>query len=194
MSKSMGVRSRLLRLLTVSSFLAALSIVLGKYLAINLGDTIRLSFENLPIIFAGAAFGPVVGAVVGTVADLVGCLFVGYAINPVITLGAAATGAVAGIYRFIPKKGRGVLRYLLVIATVFFAHAVGSLLIKTAGLSAFYGTSYGALLLVRALNYLIVGSAEAALLSVLLTNRALCREIYKIMPRTQKKEKTDDLR
>ena len=190
MSRSIGVRSRLLRLLTVSSFLAALSIVLGKYLAINIGDTFRLSFENLPVIFAGAAFGPVVGATVGAVADVVGCLFVGFAINPLITLGAAATGAVAGIYRFIPKSSGGVSRYILIIATVFMAHAVGSVLIKTAGLSIFYGTPYSALLFLRSFNYLVVGAAEAALLSVLLTNKKITREINRIMPRKKSPKTT----
>ena len=189
MSRSIGVRSRLLRLLTVSSFLAALSIVLGKYLAINIGDSLRLSFENLPVIFAGMAFGPIVGGAVGAVADLVGCLFVGYAINPLITLGAASVGAVAGIYRFLPKRDRGVSRYLFIIATVIVAHTVGSVFIKTIGLSLFYGTSYGVLLVMRAFNYLIVGAAEGALVTALFTNKAVSREIQRIMPkRTRKKE------
>lgn len=191
MSRSIGVRTRGLRLLAVSSFLAALSIVLGKYLAINIGDAFRLSFENLPVIFAGMAFGPVAGAVVGAVADLVGCLFVGYAINPMITLGAASVGAVAGIYRFLPKRDRGVSRYFLIIITVIIAHAIGSVLIKTAGLSLFYGTPYEVLILMRAFNYLIVGAAESMLITVLLTNRSITREIQRIMPkRSKKKEET----
>ncbi len=48
-----------LQLLAVSAFLAALSIICGKYLALSLGNVLRFSFENLPIVLAGVAFGPV---------------------------------------------------------------------------------------------------------------------------------------
>ncbi|MBQ9798211.1 MAG: folate family ECF transporter S component, partial [Clostridia bacterium] len=85
------------RLLAVSAFLAALSIICGKYLALSLGNVLRFSFENLSILLAGMVFGPVVGAVVGIVADLVGCLMVGYAINPLVTLGAACVGLLGGL-------------------------------------------------------------------------------------------------
>ena len=70
-----------LTLTVMLTMLSAMSIVLGKLLAVNLGEVLRLSFENLPIIFAGLAFGPLAGAAVGLVADTVGCLLVGYAIN-----------------------------------------------------------------------------------------------------------------
>ena len=86
---------RVLRVTVFSALLAAISIVCGKYLAFNMGDFLRFSFENLPIIFAGMAFGPLIGALVGVVADLVGCLLVGYAINPIITVGAAAIGLIS---------------------------------------------------------------------------------------------------
>ena len=74
-----------LAILASSSFLAALSIILGKYLAIPGGNVLRFSFENLPIMFAGMAFGPFVGCAVGIVADLIGCVLVGYTVNPLIT-------------------------------------------------------------------------------------------------------------
>ena len=68
--------------LVVCAFLVALSIVCGKFLAIPVGEILRFSFENLPILFAGLAFGPVAGALVGVCADLLGCVLRGYAINP----------------------------------------------------------------------------------------------------------------
>ena len=83
-----------------------MSIVLGKVLAFNIGDFFRVSLENLPIIFIGIAFGPLWGAVVGAVADLVGCFIVGYTVNPIITLGAMTVGAIAGIISQITKKLR----------------------------------------------------------------------------------------
>ena len=69
-----------LRIMTVAALLAAMSFILGKFLQIPnpFSEIIRLSFENLPILFAGICFGPIVGAATGAVADLVGCLLYGY--------------------------------------------------------------------------------------------------------------------
>ena len=77
---------------------AAISIILGKYLQIPIGDSIRISFENLSIILAGYLYGPFAGALCGAVADLLGCLFKGYAINPLITFAAIVIGTCAGIF------------------------------------------------------------------------------------------------
>lgn len=173
-------KSRFLRLAVFSSFLAAMSIVFGKYLAINLGEVIRISFENTPIIFAGLAFGPITGVGVGVVADLVGCLLVGYAINPVVTLGAAVIGLLAGIFRIFVQKSGGVSRYFMIFCAIFFSHLVGSVLVKTIGLAAFYSMPYHALLLWRALNYLIVGVLEALILIPLLSNKRIKEEIRKL--------------
>ena len=93
-----------LTILVASAFLAALSIVFGKYLAIPIGTVMRFSFENTPIILAGIIFGAPVGAMVGAVADLVGCVLVGYEINIAVTLGAVLIGFVSGLCHYILKK------------------------------------------------------------------------------------------
>ena len=61
--------------LCFAAILAAMSLILGKFLQIPnpFQEFIRISFENLPVMLAGIAMGPVVGALVGTVADLLGC-------------------------------------------------------------------------------------------------------------------------
>ncbi len=161
-----------LRIMTISALLCAMSIVLGKYLAIRGGEVLRFSFENLPILLAGMAFGPLVGAAVGVVADLVGCLLVGYAINPIVTLGAALIGVSAGVlYHFMKKLPIGVRAAISVGA----AHLLGSVLVKTIGLAAFYDMPLGILMLWRLLNYAIVGTLEALLLIAIFKNRALAR-------------------
>ncbi len=76
------------KVMVISALLAALSIVLGKFLNIPIGDSIRISFENLPVIMSSIFFGPVVGAITGAAADIVGCILKGYSINPFITFGA----------------------------------------------------------------------------------------------------------
>ena len=178
---------KILRVIVYSALLAAISIVCGKYLAFNLGEFIRFSFENLPIIFAGMAFGPIVGALVGAVADLVGCLLVGYAINPIVTVGAVAIGLISGLYFFLPES-KGKLYYFFKIAlTVAVAHFVGSVIIKSFGLSVFYDMPLIILILWRLLNYLIVGVLEGFILYHLMKNKLLTSEIGKIMKRKSQK-------
>ncbi|MBQ9784108.1 MAG: folate family ECF transporter S component [Clostridia bacterium] len=161
-----------LRKIAVAAFLSALSIVCGKYLAINAGPVMRFSFENLPILFAGVVLGPVWGALVGAVADLIGCVLVGYAINPVVTLGAILVGLGGGVaYRVAPRLPHAVRLSLGVLT----GHLLGSVLVKTWGLSVFYDMPFYVLLLWRLLNYAIVGGVEFSLLYFLLKNKAVRR-------------------
>ena len=159
-----------LRVLAFSAVLVAMSIVCGKYLAIRGGDILRFSFENLPILLAGMLFGPWIGAVVGVVADLIGCVLVGYAINPMVTVGAAVIGAVGGILYRITARLPLVVRVLLSVGV---AHLLGSVLVKTLGLAVFYDMPISVLMLWRLLNYLIIGVLEVLLIVPILKNRAI---------------------
>ncbi len=170
-----GNRSaRPLRVTVACSLLVAMSIVCGKFLQIPLGDVLRFSFENLPILFAGMAFGPLAGALVGALADLIGCVAVGYTVNPLVTLGAVAVGLVGGgVFRLAARLPR-VWRVTL---TVSAAHLIASVGIKTVGLAAFYSMPFGVLLLWRLLNYALVGAVEGFLLAMLFKNKALAAVI-----------------
>lgn len=157
-----------LRILAICAILSAFSIVFGKYLAINLGDTIRFSFENLPILLAGLYLGPIAGGAVGAVADLVGCVLVGYSINPIITLGAVSIGLVAGFSGILLRKSP----ILRVLCAVIPAHVLGSVLIKTIGLWVYYQTPFLQTVALRSLNYLPVAAAEFVILFILTKNRS----------------------
>ncbi len=168
MSKNRSVRP--LRVTVACALLVAMSVVCGKFLQFPVGDTLRFSFENLPILFAGMVFGPLAGALVGALADLIGCVAVGYTINPLVTLGAVAVGLVGGLsYRLAARLPR-VWRVTLAVAA---AHLIASVGIKTVGLAAFYSMPFGVLLLWRLLNYTLVGAAEIFLLAMLLKNKGL---------------------
>ncbi len=159
-----------IRVLTAVAMLAAMSIILGKYLAFPIGNILRFSFENLPVILAGIAFGPIVGAITGVVADLVGCVLVGYAINPLVTLGAAVIGLTAGAaYKFT----NGIAHLPRMLVCVFLSHLLGSVIIKTVGLAVFYSMPIYMLMLWRALNYLIVGAAEWMLIYFIVKNKSV---------------------
>ena len=163
-----------LKVAVALAMLSAISIILGKYLAIPGGEVLRFSFENLPIILAGIAFGPVGGIMVGAVADLLGCLLVGYTINPMVTLGAVSIGLLSGIvWKLV--KGRSMKRIFKTAITVGIAHLIGSVLIKTVGLAVFYDMHILVLMLWRLLNYLIVGVLEGVVLYALLGNRMIAK-------------------
>lgn len=145
------------------ALLAALSIIFGKYLKIPIGDSLRISFENLPLFIAGFSMGPFVGAAVGVVSDLVGCLVYGYAINPIITLGAFMNGFLAGFfshYLFTKKD------YISVFSTSIITHIVGSMFFKTIGLSVWYQTPF-AILIWRVPIYICTAIVEAYLIFLL---------------------------
>ena len=163
-----------IKIMTMSALFVALSIVFGKYLAIGVGTVMRFSFENLPILMAGIAFGPIVGATVGVVADLVGCLLKGYEINLILTLGAATIGVLGGLLFRITNKLPLFVRTLI---TVIGPHIIGSVLIKTYGLAKFYSIPMWELMLWRLLNYVIVATLEVILIYALLKNRAVRKQL-----------------
>ena len=168
-----------LRLTVYLALLVAISIIMGKYLAIRGGDIMRFSLENMPIIFAGMAFGPVCGAAVGVVGDLVGCLMVGYTINPLVTIGAGAIGLLSGLgARFCNKLG--ISGPLKTVTAVSVAHIFGSVIIKTAGLAAYYTIPFSILLLYRFLNYVIVGALDGVIVHVLLKNPAISAQVKEV--------------
>jgi len=157
-----------------AALLAALSVVLGKYVPVLNIDWLRISFENLPILLAGILLGPVIGAAVGITQDLIGCLLMGYAVNPFITLGAALVGAISGVMYRAPLQ-REKLRLPL---AVLLAHAIGSMLVKSVGLVLWYGIPMGTILL-RIPTYLIIAVLEYLIIRLLLANRAFRAQIMK---------------
>ena len=159
-----------LKIMVAAALLAAMSIVCGKYLKIPVWDIMRFSFENLPILLAGMAFGSVVGMITGVIADLVGCIMVGYAINPIVTLGAMAIGLLGGlVYRLCSKLPLMPKIFITVVS----AHIVGSVIIKTFGLAKFYSIPFFELMLWRTLNYVIVAALEFIIIYFILKNKAV---------------------
>ena len=77
------------RKLTMLALLTAMSIVFARVLSISTGF-VRFNLGSLPTLLAAVLFGPVEGFAVGAVADMIGGTLSGYAINPLITLGAGS--------------------------------------------------------------------------------------------------------
>ena len=165
--------------LIVSALLVAMSIVLGKFGAINIGNSIRIGFGGMPIQMAGIFFGPVIGAVVGLVADVVGCVLKGYSINPIITLGSTCIGLFSGLmFHYALKPIKKVLLPKIAISTVT-GHAIGSMLITSLGLYVYYHTPFETLIL-RVPIYLITAAIETAVIYLMLKNKAFSSELDKV--------------
>ncbi|MBR6562848.1 MAG: folate family ECF transporter S component [Clostridia bacterium] len=153
--------------LVVAALMTALCVVIGlvckRFLTFG---AIRITLENLPILLAGILLGPVYGATVGIAADLISAPLSGFGVNPIITLGAASIGMVAGMFSQYIIKRKGFLQTLLASLS---AHAVGSMIIKSLGLWT-YGYAWQ-MLLMRVPLYLLIGTAEAYLIFVILKNK-----------------------
>ena len=166
------------KVLIVAALLAAMSIVLGKFGAINIGNSIRIGFGGLPIQMAGIFFGPIVGAAVGLVADVIGCLLKGYAINPIITVGSVCIGLFSGLmFHHILGPMKSVLPKIA-LSTVA-AHVIGSMIITSLGLYAYYHTPFETLIL-RVPIYLITAALETAVIYLMLKNKAFTAELDKV--------------
>lgn len=158
------------RVLVISALMCALSIVMGKFLQIPVGDSLRFSFENTPLFLCGFCFGPVIGALTAIAADILGSILRGYSINLFITLGAVIIGFSGGLAYHILRNIKPFFRILL---SVLVAYLLGAVLVKTIGLSHMYGTPYHALLLMRTVNYLIMLVIDTLVLYFIFKNRAL---------------------
>lgn len=165
-----------IRIVAVCGMLAAISFLIGWVCKTFMTfDYIRVTFDNIPVILAGICFGPLCGASVGAIADLISCVASGFAVNPVITLGAASIGVVSGIVSNYMIKKRGAVQ---VFISTFFAHIVGSMIIKSIGLSIIgFG---GFVLLYRVPLYIVISVIEFYVIYLLLKNKTLNREIEKI--------------
>jgi ECF transporter S component (folate family) len=130
-----------LRVLIFSSILCALSVILSQYLSIKIGTSIRIGFGSVPVIMAGLLFGPMMGAAVGAVSDIVGCaMYYGLgSMIPLVTVGMMAEGFLAGL--FYRKKTK-----LRIAAATVLSRLVGSLILRSLGLYLHFHTPLAELL------------------------------------------------
>ena len=174
--------------LVFMGIMVSLSIVLGKFLAFNIGGVLRFSLENLPIIFTGVALGPISGLVVGLISDLVGCFMVGYEINPFVLVASGLIGLLSGLC----YKGMNTKSILLNLSIpLLVAHFIGSVVVKTYGLAEFYLTTqnigFFTLMGYRAINYLIVGAVELSILFLLVRSKGIKKQIERLKGKEENK-------
>lgn len=167
------------RVLTFAASMTAVSYLLGALAKLLQGTgVLRLTLENLPVIFSAILCGPFVGAAVGAGADILSCLTAGQPWNPLITVGVVVIGLVAG---FLGRKIRpGTSSFLPILRVELAAHFLGSVLIKSAALAWLFRVDI-AYLSLRIPIYLAISLIETFILFFLFSSPALLRPLEGIM-------------
>ena len=159
--------------MAMSAMLTAMSVVIGIFCKTFLnfgGGLFRVTFENLPILMSGIMFGPIVGGLVGATTDIISYFLSPqiFAINPIVTAGAASIGLVSGLLSKYVFRKKGYAR--LIFPSVF-AHIVGSMIIKSIGLYQFYDVG----VLWRVPLYFVIAPLEISVLCLMYRHSAVQR-------------------
>lgn len=182
------------RTLVACALLAAVSVVLARFLIPMPNATTRFSIEAVPIFLAGMLFGPLPGVLVGFVADLVGCLFSGFGYNPLFCIPPVLYGLTAGLFQpvFVKKPGIGRLAIIWAIPVI-----LGSVLYQSWALTFVYSAkdAFLANFLVR-LGTRTIQFAITYVLDVLivwLLYRSKVFSAAKVWPPVKYRKKAEDL-
>ncbi len=167
------------RALTLAAMLTAMSVVIGilckNFLTFNI--YYRITFENLPVIFAAILFGPFMGAAVGVCADLVSCLCSSNpVVNPIISIGALAVGLLAGLISHHISFRSENPRIALSVAA---AHLVGQVIIKSIGKILWYAMPWYGVFIGLGFS-VVIGVLEFFAIRYLMNHSALASEIGKL--------------
>ncbi len=123
--------------LAYCALLAALSVVLARFIIPMPNVSSRFSIEAVPIFLSGMLFGPMAGGLVGFCADFVGCLFSGYGFNPLFCVPPILYGICGGLFRFYLGKGVTIPR----LAVSFLPPVIcGSILWQSSALAFVYNS------------------------------------------------------
>ncbi|MGP1441409.1 MAG: folate family ECF transporter S component [Anaerovoracaceae bacterium] len=148
---------------TVCAMLGAISMVLG-YFSVQVTESVKIDFANVPIEMGAALFGPVVGPLMGAAMDIInyfakptGPFFAGFTISAIVMT------LIIGIAMY--KKPLTLKR--VVIAT-FICVLVVDLGMNTLWLSILYHKAVYIMLPVRMLKCLIFWPIQAGMMYVLL--------------------------
>ena len=166
--------SQVLNLVTfvVTQLSMGVTVLIARYLGEKKHEFISPVIGSAAVVFtllAAVLFGPVEGFAVGAVADMIGGTLSGYAINPLITLGAGSIGLTAGLlWRALPNLRLGLRTQI----SVFAGHAVGSIVINSLALHLFYNYPWS-VLVTRIPNALVLAAVNTVLVRLLLENKTI---------------------
>jgi len=172
MPNSSHKRSITTRTLAYCAVLAAISIVLARWLSYSPFGSVRWSLDKFPLFLAGMLFGPLAGGMTGLVADATGSMMQ-YGFNPILCPPAILYGVLGGLLRFWLVK-KPVLPRL--IASYLLPVALGSWLYQSAALAYCFNpntifASFVANLGSRGVQFAVTATLEIAIISLLLSTK-----------------------
>ena len=132
--------------LVVSAVLIALNIVITRLLSVDVG-AVRIGLGFIPIALGSMLYGPVPGAVIAVVSDLLGALLQGKGYWPGFGLSAALLGATYGLFLYKREKSYKNISICVILQAVFIDALLGAL-----WHNIFAGTPYFAALTMRSLD------------------------------------------
>ena len=167
-------RNNVTKKLVFSALAVAMSIVIGIVCKayFTLTPVLRITFDTMPILLLGVMFGPVYSVMAAIGADVISALIAGFAPTPIITVGAAAIGLVAGLLPRIIIKRKS---FVAIALTALAAQTVGSLIIKTYGLADLYSLPFWETLIVRLPVMIVIAFVESYLVYVILKNKQMSK-------------------
>lgn len=146
------------RTLVLMALLAAISIILTRFLGFYLTNSVRISFGSIPIMLASLLLGPLAGGFTGAVADILGAtLFSAFGYYPPLTIPPVIIGILPALLKPALLRKVSFLRMYLIILITDLIAGIG---VTTYILSHMYGTGFLELLVVRAPIALAVSIAE----------------------------------
>ena len=134
-AKGFSLPTREIALLAV---MLAMEIILSRFLSVYITQSVKLSFAFIPLAIASRRTGPLGGATVGAVADLLGAIL--FPVGPYF-YGFTVTAALSGIVYGLILRGKieckaGLLK---IIAAAVVQQVVCSFLLNSFWLSQLYG-------------------------------------------------------
>ena len=143
------------RQISLIALLAAISVIARFFSFYILGETIRIAFDHIPILFAGLLLGPLGGAFTGIISDILGVLAMPVGgFFPGFMLSYALIGFIPGVI-FKNTNLNNISLKKLTFAFIL-TDVIVSLFLNTFWLSLMFGDAYLALLPPRILARMII--------------------------------------
>ena len=176
------------KLLVYSALFAALAIVFGRVTAVYPVPGAKYTLDKFLLFMSGMFFGPVVGGMIGFVADFVGGQFFGIGWTAPLCVPAILYGLFGGVFRKMLMKKfslpRLTVAYLfpIVIGSILYQSPVLALLYSP---TTFWEATY-TYLLSRGIQFAIMLVLEVVLIYVLIRTNIFSR--VGLWPRQKTKE------
>ena len=176
MSKSKTEKRMTTKSLVILALLSAISIILSRFCVIYFTESLRLSFGNIPVIIAGIMFGPIGGAVMGGVTDVLGStLMSGLGWYPPLTLTPILMGLIAGLLKQFVRKNT---KFYKVLILTLAANGAGTMVWSTLSLSWLYGIPFMTQAVYRFPFYAGVAVLEAVIIFALIKSGAFKSQLF----------------